>query len=43
MKELVEYVAKGMVDHPDAVRVTESADRTTIFLELAWPQAKQGA
>jgi len=34
MKELVEYVAKGMVDHPDAVRVTESADRTTIFLEL---------
>ncbi|MCL6509892.1 MAG: KH domain-containing protein [Anaerolineae bacterium] len=34
MKELVEYVAKGLVDHPDQVRVTESVDRSTIFLEL---------
>ncbi|MCS7056113.1 MAG: KH domain-containing protein [Thermoflexales bacterium] len=34
MKELVEYVAKGLVDQPDKVKVTESADRDTIFLEL---------
>ncbi len=34
MKELVEYVAKGLVDQPDAVKVTESVDRGTIFLEL---------
>ena len=34
MKELVEYVARGLVDHPDQVRVAESVDRGTIFLEL---------
>lgn len=34
MKELVEYVAKGLVDHPDQVKVTESVDRDTIYLEL---------
>lgn len=34
MKELVEYVAKGLVDHPDQVKVTESVDRDTVFLEL---------
>ncbi len=34
MKELVEYVAQGLVDHPDQVKVTESVDRDTVFLEL---------
>ncbi|PJF47774.1 MAG: KH domain-containing protein [Chloroflexi bacterium] len=34
MVELVEYVARGLVDHPDQVKVTESVDRDTVFLEL---------
>ncbi|MFN4294526.1 MAG: KH domain-containing protein [Thermoflexales bacterium] len=34
MKELVEYVARGLVEHPDQVKVTESVDRDTVFLEL---------
>ncbi len=34
MKELVEYVARGLVDHPEQVKVTESVDRDTVFLEL---------
>ncbi len=34
LADLVEYVARGIVDHPDAVQVTSSADRSTVFLEL---------
>lgn len=34
MKELVEYVARGLVDHPEQVKVTESVDRDAVFLEL---------
>lgn len=34
MKALVEYVARGVVDHPEQVKVTELVDRDTIFLEL---------
>lgn len=34
MKELVEYIAKRMVDHPDAVTVTKSVDRDTVYLQL---------
>lgn len=34
MKDLVEFIAKGMVDDPDAVVVNETVDRGTVFLEL---------
>ncbi|MEO8230465.1 MAG: KH domain-containing protein [Chloroflexota bacterium] len=33
-KELVEYVAKSLVDDPDAVHVEETRDRDGIVLEL---------
>ena len=34
MKELLLYVAKQLVDHPDAVTVTEREDADTTVLEL---------
>ncbi len=34
MKELVELIAKSLVDQPDMVVVTETADDNTINLEL---------
>lgn len=34
MKELVEYIARSLVDHPDAVEVTEILGRTVIVIEL---------
>ncbi len=35
MKELIEYIAKALVDHPEQVRVTEiEGDRTSV-IELA--------
>ncbi len=34
LAELVEYVAKGLVDQPEKVQVTSSTDRSTVFLEL---------
>jgi len=34
MKELLLYVAKQLVDHPDAVTVTEREDAGTTTLEL---------
>ncbi len=33
-KELVEYVARSLVDDPDAVRVEQHRDRDGIVLEL---------
>jgi predicted RNA-binding protein YlqC (UPF0109 family) len=36
VKELLEYLARGLVEHPDAVRVTEVAeDDGTLVLELS--------
>jgi predicted RNA-binding protein YlqC (UPF0109 family) len=37
MRELVEFVAKSLVDHPDEVRTHtyDRADQTTIELEVA--------
>jgi predicted RNA-binding protein YlqC (UPF0109 family) len=37
MKEFVEYIARGLVDDPSQVRVTEErhGDRVTIYLEVA--------
>ena len=34
MKELVETIAKALVDSPDEVVVTEKADNRTVVLEL---------
>lgn len=35
MKELVEIMAKALVDHPDQVEVTEIAGRDTSVIELS--------
>lgn len=34
MKELVEYIAKSLVDNPDQVRVTQVVGEQSIILEL---------
>ena len=34
MKDLVEFIAKALVDHPDQVRVEQLEDSRTITLEL---------
>ena len=34
MKDLVEYIAKSIVNAPDAVNVTEEQDETGIILKL---------
>ncbi len=34
MKELLTYIARNLVDHPDAVVVTEHAGETETVLEL---------
>ncbi len=34
MKELVEYIAKSLVDHPDAVAVKEIQEASAIIIEL---------
>jgi len=34
VKELVEYIAKALVDHPDQVRVSEIEGEKTSVLEL---------
>ncbi len=35
MKELIEYIAKALVDHPDQVRVSEILGEKTSVIELA--------
>lgn len=43
MKELVEFVAQSVVDHPDQVRVTEASNEDgTIQLELSVAKADMG-
>lgn len=34
MKELVEYIAKSLVDDPDAVEVTEIPGTASVIIEL---------
>lgn len=34
MKELIEYIVDKLVDHPDAVEVTEREEGDTIIVEL---------
>ena len=44
MKELLEYLAKGLVEHPDAVQVTEvKEDDGTIVLELSVDEDDYGS
>ena len=35
MDKLVEYIAKSLVDHPEAVRVTTREEDDSIVIELA--------
>lgn len=42
MKELVEVIAKALVDNPDEVVVTEKEDGRNIVIELHVAQADMG-
>ncbi|MBU5472000.1 KH domain-containing protein [Roseburia sp. MSJ-14] len=42
MKELVEVIAKALVDHPEEVVVTESENEKSIVLELHVAQPDMG-
>ena len=42
MKELVEVIAKALVDHPDEVVVTEKQDAKSVILELKVAQEDMG-
>ncbi len=35
MKDLIEYIAKSLVDHPEEVRVTESGGGSHVRIELS--------
>jgi len=34
MKELIEYIVRALVDHPDDVRITEAEGEHTLIFEL---------
>ena len=42
MKELVEVIAKSLVDYPDEVHVTETENEKAIVLELRVAQSDMG-
>ena len=42
MKELIEMIAKALVDHPDEVAVNEIAGEQTIVFELRVAQSDNG-
>ena len=42
MKELVEVIAKSLVDNPDEASVTETENEKTIVLELRVAQSDMG-
>ncbi|MCL6466465.1 MAG: KH domain-containing protein [candidate division WOR-3 bacterium] len=42
MKELIEYIAKALVDHPDRVEVKEIAGEKTLIYELRVGQGDLG-
>lgn len=42
MKNLVEFIAKSLVDNPDAVTVTEIEGETSVILELHVAQEDMG-
>ncbi|HEY5427496.1 MAG TPA: KH domain-containing protein [Solirubrobacteraceae bacterium] len=44
MKELLEYLTRGLVEHPDEVRITEvQEDDGTVILELSVNQDDYGS
>jgi uncharacterized protein len=44
MKDLLEYLARGLVEHPDAVQVTEvQEDDGTLVLELSVDEDDYGS
>ena len=42
MKELVEVIAKSLVDYPDEVQVTETENDKSVVLELKVAQSDMG-
>lgn len=42
MKDLVEIIAKALVDHPDEVEVTETEKQHEIFVELRVADSDMG-
>ena len=42
MKELIEYIAKSLVDHPDLVKVTEVEGERTSVIELSVAKEELG-
>ncbi len=42
MKELVDYIAQALVDHPDEVKTTEREEEDTITIELTVAQDDLG-
>ena len=42
MKELIEYIAKSLVDQPDAVKVTEVESERTSVIELSVAKEDMG-
>lgn len=42
MKELVEYIAKSLVDHPESVHVNEIDSASAIILELKVADSDMG-
>ncbi len=42
LKELIEYIAKSLVDHPDRVEVKEIAGEKTLIYELRVGQGDLG-
>jgi predicted RNA-binding protein YlqC (UPF0109 family) len=42
MKELIEYIAKSLVDQPDAVKVTEVEGERTSVIELSVAKEDMG-
>ncbi|MDP2937183.1 MAG: KH domain-containing protein [Dehalococcoidia bacterium] len=42
MKDLVEFIARSVVDDPDSVRVTETSGERTLILELRVAEADMG-
>ena len=42
MKELVEVIAKSLVDYPDEVQVTETGNDKAVVLELKVAQSDMG-
>jgi len=40
--DLVEYIIKSIVDHPDSVKVTETVSHTSVTLEIQVDESDMG-